>query len=99
MRRLGGTDLHHLEVSLARGAFRAEPIVGHVLPARARREAGLGQAHGRAGTVVSAGQDQARARVHAAANAFAQVAQQTGIGADQALHIIKAVLKPSPLAE
>jgi len=37
------SDLDHLEVFLARAAFRAGPVNGNVLPARARRNAFLRQ--------------------------------------------------------
>src|SRR5882672_1494184 len=40
------SDFDHLEIVLARAAFRAGPVRGHVLPARARRNAFLGQSRG-----------------------------------------------------
>src|SRR5258706_14148074 len=40
------SDLDHFEIVLARAAFRASPVRGHILPARARRDALLGQSRG-----------------------------------------------------
>src|SRR5580704_15312633 len=34
----GWSDLHHLEVFLARAAFRAGPVNGNIFPTRARRD-------------------------------------------------------------
>src|SRR5690606_4988062 len=45
-RRPPGSDLDHLEVFLARMALRAGPVGRDVFPARARRDALVGQAGG-----------------------------------------------------
>jgi DNA-binding transcriptional regulator YhcF (GntR family) len=66
--------------------------------ARAYREleaAGLVQTRGRGGTVVTAAGDHARERVQAAARAYAALAHDVGIGADEALRMCRAALSPS----
>src|SRR3990167_2171509 len=51
-----GSKLHHLEVVLACTAFRADPVHGNVLPARAGRDALIRQA---GGLIVNPAADQA----------------------------------------
>lgn len=66
--------------------------------ARAYREletAGLVETHGRGGTVVTAGADQAAARVFAAAQAYARVAHDNGIDAERAMQLVRAALDRS----
>ena len=63
--------------------------------ARAYREleaGGLIQTRGRAGTVVSSGGDQARARAVEAAAAYAQRTAALGISATEALALVQAAL-------
>jgi DNA-binding transcriptional regulator YhcF (GntR family) len=67
--------------------------------ARAYREleaAGLVTTAGRAGTVVSAAGDASRARVEAAARGFADLTRTLGIGADEAVRMLRAALTASP---
>ncbi len=62
--------------------------------ARAYREleaAGLVETRGRAGTVVI-GTDRARERIRAAAEAYAAVARQQGIGKDEAVQLVRTAL-------
>jgi DNA-binding transcriptional regulator YhcF (GntR family) len=66
--------------------------------ARAYREletAGLVETHGRGGTVVTAGGDQAAARVFAAAQTYARVAHDNGIDAERAVQLVRAALDRS----
>jgi DNA-binding transcriptional regulator YhcF (GntR family) len=63
--------------------------------ARAYREleaAGLVETRGRAGTVVSARGDAARQRLGATAEQYAHQARDAGVGADEALAIVRAAL-------
>jgi DNA-binding transcriptional regulator YhcF (GntR family) len=64
--------------------------------ARSYREleaAGLVETRGRGGTVVTAGGDRARERVLAAAQRYAALAHDLGLGADEALRVVGAALK------
>ncbi len=64
--------------------------------ARAYREletAGLIETRGRAGTVVSARGDDGRERLQAAARRYAAHARDAGIGADEALAVVRAALQ------
>jgi DNA-binding transcriptional regulator YhcF (GntR family) len=66
--------------------------------ARAYRElesAGLVETRGRAGTVVSAGGDQARERLQAAAQTYAALAHDSGLGVEHALRVVRAALDPN----
>jgi DNA-binding transcriptional regulator YhcF (GntR family) len=63
--------------------------------ARAYRElesGGLVETRGRGGTVVSSSGDRSRAKVRAAAERFAKVASDNGIGADEAIRIVRDAL-------
>jgi DNA-binding transcriptional regulator YhcF (GntR family) len=63
--------------------------------ARSYREleaAGLVETRGRGGTVVTAGGDRARERVLAAAQRYAALAHDLGLGADEALRVVGAAL-------
>ena len=65
--------------------------------ARAYREleaAGLIETRGRAGTVVSAGGDQALARAQAAAREYAALARGLGVSAAQAVALVQAAVQP-----
>jgi len=69
--------------------------------ARAYREleaAGLVATAGRAGTVVTAGGDASRERVEAAARSFADLTRTLGIGADEAVRMLRAAFTASPSA-
>jgi DNA-binding transcriptional regulator YhcF (GntR family) len=66
--------------------------------ARTYREleaAGLVETRGRGGTVVTAGGDQARERVQAAAARYAALAREVGLSADEALRLVGTALNPS----
>jgi DNA-binding transcriptional regulator YhcF (GntR family) len=66
--------------------------------ARGYREleaAGLVETRGRGGTVVTAGGDQARERLVAAAQHYARLVRETGLGADEAMRIVGTALHPS----
>jgi DNA-binding transcriptional regulator YhcF (GntR family) len=66
--------------------------------ARAYREleaAGLVETRGRGGTVVTAGGDQARERLLAAAARYAALARDVGLSADEALRLVGTALNPS----
>lgn len=66
--------------------------------ARAYREleaAGLVETRGRAGTTVTARGDQGRSRLQAAAQEYAALARETGIGTDEARRILHAALGPT----
>jgi DNA-binding transcriptional regulator YhcF (GntR family) len=68
--------------------------------ARAYREleaAGLVETRGRAGTVVIES-DPARERIRAAAEKYAALVRQQGIGNDEALRIVQLALDPSTTA-
>ena len=58
------------------------------------KDAGLVEARGRAGTVVTAGKDQTQQELQQAADAFAAVAIRTGANKTLALRLIKAALDP-----
>jgi DNA-binding transcriptional regulator YhcF (GntR family) len=63
--------------------------------ARAYREleaAGLVETRGRGGTVVSAGGDQARVRLLAAAQRYAAVVRDIGLSTDEALRVVSTAL-------
>ena len=63
--------------------------------ARAYREleaAGLVETRGRGGTVVTAVGDQARARLQQTAQAYADLAHDLGVDADEALDLVRAAL-------
>lgn len=65
--------------------------------ARAYREleaAGLVETRGRAGTVVTAAGDQARARLLAAAQNYAALAHDVGVSPEEALRFVSAALAP-----
>lgn len=67
--------------------------------ARAYREletAGLVETRGRAGTVVSPAGDRAKQRLQLAAQAFAAVAHDLGVGSAQALEVARAALDARP---
>jgi DNA-binding transcriptional regulator YhcF (GntR family) len=64
--------------------------------AKAYRElesAGLIETRGRAGTVVSSAGDSARERLRQAAQRYAELAHELGIGADEALRVAQAALR------
>ncbi|SOD74810.1 GntR family transcriptional regulator [Jatrophihabitans sp. GAS493] len=64
--------------------------------ARTYRElesAGVVETRGRGGTVVTAGGDQARRRLQQAAQQFAQLARDVGVGADEAQRIVAAAVE------
>ncbi len=64
--------------------------------ARAYREleqAGVVETRGRAGTVITAGGDDARRRVAAAADEFAAVVRATGVRESEAIEMIRAALR------
>jgi DNA-binding transcriptional regulator YhcF (GntR family) len=66
--------------------------------ARGYREleaAGLVETRGRGGTVVSAGGDQARERLLAAAQRYAAVVRDIGLSADEALRVVGTALTTS----
>jgi DNA-binding transcriptional regulator YhcF (GntR family) len=66
--------------------------------ARAYREletAGLVETRGRGGTVVTAGGDQARERLLAAAGTYAGLARDLGVSADEALSFVRTALNPT----
>jgi DNA-binding transcriptional regulator YhcF (GntR family) len=63
--------------------------------ARGYREletAGLVETRGRGGTVVTAGGDQARERLVSAAQHYAKLVREVGLGADEALRIVGTAL-------
>lgn len=63
--------------------------------ARAYREleaAGLVETHGRAGTTVTTGGDQARGRLVEAAQRYAAFSREMGLSADEALRVVDAAL-------
>ena len=65
--------------------------------ARAYREleaAGLVETRGRGGTVVTAAGDRSRERLQSAAQRYAALARDLGIGADDALRLVQAALDP-----
>ena len=67
--------------------------------ARAYREleaAGLVATHGRAGTTVTAAGDASRERAEAAARSFADLTRTLGIGADEAVRLLRAALTSGP---
>ena len=64
--------------------------------ARAYREleqAGLVETRGRSGSFVSAAGERSLARAQQAANAYAAAVQALGIGADEAMRIVRAALR------
>jgi DNA-binding transcriptional regulator YhcF (GntR family) len=66
--------------------------------ARAYREleaAGLVETRGRGGTVVTSAGDAARARLQAAAKGYAALAKDLGVGAGEAVELIRAALGPA----
>jgi DNA-binding transcriptional regulator YhcF (GntR family) len=66
--------------------------------ARAYREleaSGLVETRGRGGTVVTTGGDQARESLLAAAQRYASLARELGIGAEEAVKYVGAALKPA----
>jgi DNA-binding transcriptional regulator YhcF (GntR family) len=66
--------------------------------ARSYREleaAGLVETRGRAGTVVTAGGDQARERLATAARMYADLAHDVGLSAEEALRVVGAALTES----
>ena len=67
--------------------------------ARAYRElenAGVVATRGRGGTVVTAGGDQARARLQTAAQRYAALAHELGLSASEALRLVGSALDPAP---
>ena len=58
--------------------------------------AGLVETRGRGGTVVTAGGDQARERLLAAAARYAALAREVGLSADEALRVVRAALATRP---
>ena len=56
--------------------------------------AGLVETRGRGGTVVTAGGDQARESLLAAAHRYASLARELGISADEAVKYVDAALNP-----
>jgi DNA-binding transcriptional regulator YhcF (GntR family) len=65
--------------------------------ARSYREleaAGMVETRGRGGTVVTAGGDQARERLLAAAQRYAALAHDIGLSADEALRLVRTALNP-----
>ncbi len=63
--------------------------------ARAYREleaAGLVETRGRAGTVVSAAGDRAKQAVRSAAEQYAATVRSLGVGADEALRVVRSAL-------
>ena len=66
--------------------------------ARAYRElelTGMVETRGRGGTVVSAAGDQSRQRLLVSAQEYAELARGLGLGADEALRLVRAALNPS----
>jgi DNA-binding transcriptional regulator YhcF (GntR family) len=66
--------------------------------ARAYRDlevAGLVETRGRGGTIVTAGGDQARERLQSAAQRYAALARELGIGPDEALRLARTALDPT----
>jgi DNA-binding transcriptional regulator YhcF (GntR family) len=66
--------------------------------ARSYREleaAGIVETRGRGGTVVTAGGDQARAKLLAAAHKYAALAHDLGVSAEEALRLAAAALDPT----
>ena len=66
--------------------------------ARSYREleaAGMVETRGRGGTVVTAGGDQARERLLAAAQRYAALAHDIGLSADEALRLVRTALNPT----
>jgi DNA-binding transcriptional regulator YhcF (GntR family) len=66
--------------------------------ARAYRDletAGLVETRGRGGTIVTAGGDRARERLQTAAQSYAALAQELGIGVEEALRLVGTALDPS----
>jgi DNA-binding transcriptional regulator YhcF (GntR family) len=57
--------------------------------------AGLVETRGRRGTVVTAGGDQARESLLAAAQRYATLARELGIGADEAVKYVETALDPT----
>jgi len=69
--------------------------------ARAYRDleaAGLVQTHGRGGTTVTAAGDRTRERLQIAAKAYAVLARDLGVSADEALRLAQAALNPTGTA-
>jgi DNA-binding transcriptional regulator YhcF (GntR family) len=67
--------------------------------ARAYREletAGLVETKGRGGTIVTAAGDQARARVQVEAQRYATLARELGLGAEEALRVVRSALDIAP---
>lgn len=65
--------------------------------ARAYREleaAGVVETQGRAGTFVTSGGDRARERLREAAAAYARLAHDLGVGADEAVEMVRAAAEP-----
>jgi DNA-binding transcriptional regulator YhcF (GntR family) len=66
--------------------------------ARGYREletAGMVETRGRGGTVVTAGGDQARERLLAAAQHYAKLVRDIGLSADEALRVVGTALDPT----
>ena len=66
--------------------------------ARSYREleaAGLVETHGRGGTIVTTGGDQARERLLQAAHRYAALASDLGLSADEAIRLVGAALNPT----
>jgi DNA-binding transcriptional regulator YhcF (GntR family) len=66
--------------------------------ARGYREletAGMVETRGRGGTVVTAGGDQARERLLAAAQHYAKIVRDIGLSADEALRVVGTALDPT----
>ncbi len=66
--------------------------------ARADREleaAGLVETRGRGGTVVTAGGDEAKERLVAAAQQYADLARKIGVGAEEALRAVGTAFNPA----